>query len=412
MNIEKTVILLTTRFPYYPGEEFLEEEVVYWNKYFKGKIILAPSKSSSVKRDVPSTIEVRSLNKKIKKTTKLLIATETLFSSLFFQELLYLFSIRKKMTYGLLKHVFFACYRVFFYVFRYQKMFKTELRNGALMYTYWNSTESYAMAYLKRLKNNRITLISRAHRFDVYEEYQPFNYMPLKRQFKERFDKVLAISEEGKSYLCNQYQLENIAVARLGVNVDGAVCNPDDKNKLTILSLSYCSPVKRIDRIINGIRVYALMNSNIQVSWHHIGDGTEFENLKKLADELLNIQNVNWVFHGHKTNAEVHTFLRANRIDALVNTSESEGVPVSIMEVMSYQIPAIAPDVGGIKELVLPGNGILMSSSPSDNELVAALERREFYKNPAVRQAAQEHIRCHYNAQKNFSSFINMVSNF
>ena len=44
-----------------------------------------------------------------------------------------------------------------------------------------------------------------------------------------------------------------------------------------------------------------------------------------------------------------------------INTSESEGIPVSIMEALSFGIPVIAPDIGGISEIITSGlNGILI----------------------------------------------------
>jgi glycosyltransferase involved in cell wall biosynthesis len=46
--------------------------------------------------------------------------------------------------------------------------------------------------------------------------------------------------------------------------------------------------------------------------------------------------------------------------DVFINVSSSEGVPVSIMEAMSFGIPAIATDAGGNREIVNSSSGFLI----------------------------------------------------
>ena len=51
--------------------------------------------------------------------------------------------------------------------------------------------------------------------------------------------------------------------------------------------------------------------------------------------------------------------------DIFINLSSSEGIPVSIMEAMSYGIPCIATNVGGTCEIVNNKNGALLDENPS-----------------------------------------------
>lgn len=59
------------------------------------------------------------------------------------------------------------------------------------------------------------------------------------------------------------------------------------------------------------------------------------------------------VLAGWQTQAQVMRHLHASR--ALVLSSEDEGLPVVIMEAFALGLPAIAPDVGGVGELVETG---------------------------------------------------------
>jgi glycosyltransferase involved in cell wall biosynthesis len=42
-------------------------------------------------------------------------------------------------------------------------------------------------------------------------------------------------------------------------------------------------------------------------------------------------------------------------LDIYLNTSLHEGIPMTILEAMSQEIPVIAPDVGGMKEIIDDG---------------------------------------------------------
>lgn len=46
-------------------------------------------------------------------------------------------------------------------------------------------------------------------------------------------------------------------------------------------------------------------------------------------------------------NQLVYDFYRNNDVDVFVNLSESEGIPVSIIETISFGVPVVATDVGG-----------------------------------------------------------------
>ena len=61
-------------------------------------------------------------------------------------------------------------------------------------------------------------------------------------------------------------------------------------------------------------------------------------------------------------NVEVYKYYNEHCADLFINVSSSEGLPVSIMEAISFGIPVIATDVGGTGEIVKNGiSGFLIN---------------------------------------------------
>lgn len=406
----KKTLLITENFPYLPGEQFLEEEVIYWHKFNDVALTILPIRAEGAARELPPNIQVSNdLSRKLPSYATAFLFLRAVFSSVFVKEISYLVSVRKLRT---------SCVRTAlkttYDTFRLRKLLKGHLKNSndkPLVYTYWFNTAFYAAALLK--KEDWIGgLISRAHRFDVYENFRSNQYMPIKRQFVDGFDRLSAISDKGRAYLCDTYGIAKgkVTVDRLGVELPVQSSPAAEPMKLVLLSVSYCIGVKNIHKIIEAVGIASKTRTNVTFIWHHIGDGPLRTALEDLAVKELTAANVSWSFHGNLQNADVKGFFEKNAIDVFINTSQSEGVPVSIMEAMSYGVPAIAPDVGGISEIINSNHGVLLSNDPSPAEISEALILIDFFKNDETRLNAKKHVEAHYNAKVNYREFIDSLS--
>ena len=77
---------------------------------------------------------------------------------------------------------------------------------------------------------------------------------------------------------------------------------------------------------------------------------------------------------GFQDNEKIMDFYRNNPIDIFINVSTNEGVPVSIMEAISFGIPIIATNVGGTNEIVINNiTGWLVDKDKVEKELPDAL---------------------------------------
>lgn len=411
MSENTKILFLTNAFPYYPGEQFIESEILFWSNLYPGKVVILPfGRNNEDPREIPHDILVHPVLLRNNFIQKVFGFFTVLTSSLFLKEVLYIFFRLKSLEYSLYKTAFRTTYSVI-KRYKYLKNYIEGEKSNIVIYSYWFDLNAYAAALLKRNHNKVTKVITRAHGFDLYENRRKSNYMPLKRQFLSSLDRIYSISQQGKRYLNIQYNfpLEKISVARLGIAINDKLSLPSPDNEFNIMSISNCIPLKRIDKIINAISLLAESKPNIKIKWNHLGEGPEIDKLIELANKKLIASNVKWTFHGQLSNKGVKSFLNSSKLDVMINTSESEGVPVSIMEAMSYGIPAIAPSVGGISELVNETNGILMSENPDVQEIANALANIEFFKTASTRISAHNEVNNNYNAAINYQKFIEEI---
>jgi colanic acid/amylovoran biosynthesis glycosyltransferase len=102
-----------------------------------------------------------------------------------------------------------------------------------------------------------------------------------------------------------------------------------------------------------------------------VGDGPERENLERLARKMGVASHVRFV--GVVAQDSVREYYQG--ADAFCLASFAEGVPVVLMEAMAMQLPVVATDVMGVRELVEDGvNGLLVR--PGRPDLLAAAMAR------------------------------------
>lgn len=99
------------------------------------------------------------------------------------------------------------------------------------------------------------------------------------------------------------------------------------------------------------------------------GDG----NGKKYLEDLAKYYSIDdkIVFHGHEK--KILKIWMKNHI--LLIPSSWEGMPISLVEAMSCGRPAIAANIGGVKELVSDEKDGFISSSPDSEAFGAAMEK-------------------------------------
>ena len=243
----------------------------------------------------------------------------------------------------------------------------------AVFYTYWLNHVSLGTGLAKKC-HPQIKLVSRAHGYDLYEERYHPPYLPCRRAVIGFLDRLFLISRHGMDYLRKRYPgMESVCVvSRLGVNDPGFRTLPSSDGKFRIVSCSFMVPVKRLERMVTGMNRLGRLNPRQSFEWYHIGGGPLKNSLEEMACKTLPA-NVKYSFIGTLSNEEVLLFYRRSPIDLYVNVSESEGIPLAIMEALSCGMPVMATAVGGVQEVVSDRNGKLLSPNPSDDEIARSV---------------------------------------
>ncbi len=142
------------------------------------------------------------------------------------------------------------------------------------------------------------------------------------------------------------------------------------------------------------------MLDNVPIIYHHFGDGPDFELFRRKLAKLSS--NIEVILHGRVNNNCIYEFYKNNSVDIFINLSLHEGVPVSIMEAMSFGIPCLATNVGATREIVNNINGKLIESDFSIEEVVQTILNAKSVEWIEKRYLAQEFWRKNYNAEVNY----------
>lgn len=258
------------------------------------------------------------------------------------------------------------------------------------VYSFWLSRPAFgAASFSMNRMPNVCRVVSRTHRYDLYEEENELGYLPFRKYITESLDTIYFSSRDTVQYFDKKHYSENkkptYKLAYLGTNAYKRKEIDIQKKCLTIGSCSSIIKRKRLDLIIEFVAM--LKNTGIDVRWIHIGDGELEEEMKILAGQRL--CGVSYCFTGRLPDEEIYQLYGKEDVDLFVNLSDSEGIPVSIMEAISMGIPIVTRDVGGNSDAVIDNyNGYLLEESELLMEemkevaikVVDAFKDKEHYK--------------------------------
>jgi glycosyltransferase involved in cell wall biosynthesis len=413
MPDKKKLILLTDSFPFDVFEPYLVNEFEYLAKSFEKIFIFSASPKTIPLWKLPANVVI--YNCYIDLNFYLKIKAVLLFNA-------GIFNTEKKFVNSIMQQKFDLT-KIKIMILEYfkgkiqkkyiEKVMHEELKNPSnlLLYSYWSDNKAIAAALLKK-EFPALKVISRAHGWDVYFERNTSAYIPLRTFIFDNIDKVFFVSENGKEYTSKKYKdPSKLAVSYLGTNQSTEPRFNKKRNPFHIVSCSSLIPLKRVELIIKAI---AALPDHIEIRWTHFGTGILDKESINLAEKFLSaLSNIHFEFKGQVDNSEVLQFYVCNDVNLLVNTSSTEGLPMTMMEAMSCGIPVMGTNVGGVSEIVINDfNGCLLSPNPTPAEISDKIQMfidmdKERYSQFSMN--AYETWNTKFNAAINFPAFLKEV---
>lgn len=396
----KRIILITNSFPYGKGETFLEPELECFPDNIELIMIPIHNPDSNC-RDVEKADKVISLGN-IPKQNKLSGYLKSVCSYAFLSGIKELRK-KQKMSFSRLIALIQFIYSGRVLSAKMKRALKSNsvpINGETLIYSYWMDSSALGAYFLA---NRKAYVICRAHGADLYDERTKYNHQFLREFLCKKLNGVFPISEQGKKYLAKRVGIQHskIKAFHLGV-IDHGYHKYTANDAITIVSCSNVIRLKRLDLIIEAL---SQLKGIIDYKWIHFGDGDQLEEIKSLA--LKSLDKGAYHFAGRIPNEEIHKYYQNNNVSIFINASDTEGIPVSIMEAMSYGIPVIATDVGGVSEIVHDRqNGFLIPANSSTDLVKAILQYNHYYSEClTLRDNARSSFMHNWEAQRNYHSF-------
>lgn len=187
-----------------------------------------------------------------------------------------------------------------------------------------------------------------------FKEYYEKNTSFVRRNLL-KCDTIVALTGYWKEYF-NGLGFENVAIVP---NIVDSLVVQDRKyndGKIHILYLGLITKAKGIYDLLDVINEYKTEFEN-KITLHVGGNGetTTIQNIIKEQNLSDIVKFEGWVSGEKKVEL-------LNNTDIFILPSYTEGLPISILEAMSYKLPVISTPVGGIPEVVKDGeNGFLIT---------------------------------------------------
>jgi len=355
--MKKKILYVTAEAPYGKFEPFIISELVELKKLVKILVVPRTPKTkifhNSGKNLVPETLIIPLINIKILSSFIYFIFSNPF---LFFRIFNDVFLKARNILVGIKNLIVFPKAAYLSFIINKEKIIH--------MHAHWGSTPS-TIGYILNIIT-KIPWSFTLHRGDIIENNI------LKEKIKSvRFVRLISLywKRELLKIIGNEFK-DKMKVLHMGVKCDFNIKEREKTHKNIIAVPATLSERKGHEYLIDACSI--LVNKGIRnFIIYFYGEGPLEKRInrkikeKKLEDYIKML--------GMIQNDRLLEMYGNRKIDFVVLPSLSEGIPVSLMEAMAYEIPVIATDVGGVRELV-ENNGILIREK-NPKQLADAIEK-------------------------------------
>jgi colanic acid/amylovoran biosynthesis glycosyltransferase len=222
----------------------------------------------------------------------------------------------------------------------------------------------------------------------------------------------VTVSEFNRRFILEHYpevEAAKIVVQRMGVvsSLYGVMLSQAEREPegLTMLAVGRLHPVKDHAFLLRAC--HELKKRCFDFSCLIAGEGPERPWLEHLIRNLELKGHVRLLGHLSRQQLEA----RYQMCDLVVLTSRSEGIPLVLMEAMVQGKTVLAPATTGIPELVKDGETGFLYRAGSLEDFTSRIEtiRGSRAELPRLRRAARQHVKEHFDREKNLASLADLL---
>lgn len=177
----------------------------------------------------------------------------------------------------------------------------------------------------------------------------------LRRLFLARTKKIIVVSRLLENLAINEWKFPPRKIVNLpnGVDMEKYQRPPEISHNGTVIigTVAKLRPEKNIARLI---RCFEQASATFDAKLVIVGAGTEADSLKSLVAQLNISSKVEFTGYQNDPSVTVKTF------DVLAISSDTEQMPISVLEGMAAGCPIVGTDVGDIRYMVAGANRSLL----------------------------------------------------
>lgn len=220
---------------------------------------------------------------------------------------------------------------------------------------------------------------------------------------------VVAVSQDLANILKQELPAKKIQVIENGIDIHQLehFVDTNEKAETSTIKLGIVGrlvPVKRVDLFIKTAGQIKQHYPQLNTEFHIYGDGPLYEELQRLNHDSRTDDIVH--FEGHSES--IHKDIRS--LDALLMTSDHEGLPMTLLEAMALRTPIIAHAVGGIPNLLDYGKSgrlVEMHTVQGYSDAIKQLFSSDEIVTDLTERAYQRVVE-NYSADSNANNYLNL----
>lgn len=222
-----------------------------------------------------------------------------------------------------------------------------ESRDLDLIHTHYAVPNSVSAYLAKKISGDRVKIVTTLHGTDSYLVGSHPSYKEVTKFSIQQSDGLTAVSEYLRERTLDEFDISrDITVIPNFVDPFEFRRIEEESDRKIICHSSNFRPIKRIPDIV---RAFKIISEEIESELVFIGDGPERHSARTLAKRLGISDSVHFLGNVKNVNEVL------GKTDLFILPSEDESFGVAALEAMSCQVPVVASNVGGLRELITDG---------------------------------------------------------